>query len=275
MAEQTIIERLLATMTPEEQAIVKAKLVADPKLAVDDRRMGDLFGIYMGVEEPATTTTTTVTEPTTTTTPAATHTPALPSAAATTATSQPVTTTTASFTDSTAILAALNGLKSSIDERFKNVITKDEVNKLGGELLNNAVTLALKQADEISMIRETNRREFGAELDRTKFEKFVLDNQDPTTKRNKYSTLTEAYDAMVADERYKSRLAKDVAEQVKQKTSGATVPGQSTSTSMSAAQQVLAKARATNKTDSGSSVEAAVAELKRRERARDEGATVN
>jgi len=48
---------------------------------------------------------------------------------------------------------------------------------------------------------------------------------------------------------------------VKQKTSGATVPGQTTSSALSPAQQVMAKAKAATNNDGKSSVQAAIDKL--------------
>lgn len=258
----SVLEQLMSVLSPEEQTIVRAKL--DPKLVAQDKKNDELFGYWTGIENG-----TAITEPASTTTTTETHVAALPSSAATTV-APVVTAPSTSSVDSAAILASLNGLKASIDERFKNVVTMDKVNELGANLLNEATSRALRQADEISLIRETNRKEFGKELDRTAFEKFVTDNQDPTTKRNKYATLTDAYDAMVAQERVTAQIAKGVAEGVKQVTSAATVPGQSTSTALSPAQQVMAKSRAAASNGDGKTgVQAAIDRLAALERSRE------
>src|SRR5208283_5113638 len=85
-----------------------------------------------------------------TTTSTVTHTPTLPSSASTTAAAQPVTTAAAAAAPNAefqSVLAALNGLKASMDDRLKNVVTMDKVNELGATLLNEATTRALRQAD--------------------------------------------------------------------------------------------------------------------------------
>jgi hypothetical protein len=241
MADKTIIEDLLELLEPDQRTAVQAKLAANPKLIAQDKFVHSLFGAYKGLEEgttPATTTTTTTTE-----TPAAAHTPTVPSAAATTTpvAAAAATTTAASSADNKAIMDML----ANLNKKLENVVTADQIPKLGAELVNNAIAHSLRQADELAVIRETHREEFGEKLDKAAFEKFVLDAQDPTTKRSPYATLTAAYDAMVSQKRIDKKIADGITEGVKHKTSGAAVTGQTQSTSLSPAQQVIAKAKAT------------------------------
>jgi hypothetical protein len=158
----------------------------------------------------------------------------------------------------------------SIDDRFKNVVTMDKINELGANVVGQAATQALRQADEIFTIRDTHRREFNEDWNRAEFEKFVTDNQDPATKRNRYPTLTDAYNAMVAEKRIAAKIATGIADGVKQKTSGATVPGQTTSSALSPAQQVMAKAKAaaTGNADGKSNIQSAIDRLAAMEAAR-------
>lgn len=231
---KTILEQLMALMTPEEQASIKAKIAANPQIAADDAYTTNLFGIFKGIDEgtPA------AAEP-----PAA-HVPTVPSASAPPAAAAVVPAVSAAG-DNSAILTALSKLSASIDDRFKNVVTSDQLPKLGAELVNNAIAHSLRQSDELATIRETFRDEFpGEKFDKVAFEKFVTDSQDPTTKANKYRTLTDAFDAMVAQKRMDAKIATGIADGVKQKTSGTTVPGQSQTTSLSPAQQVIQKAKA-------------------------------
>lgn len=273
---KSIIEQLTDLLDADGKAKLATLLAANPKVAVDDRRMSELFGIYLGADDtPASASTS---EPAA----AATHTPALPAAAATTSAPAPASSATAPNPELKSILDTLTGLKTSIDERFKNVVTMDKVNELGAQLLNTATARALKQADEISLIRETNRKEFGVEMDRAVFEKFVTDAEfeveDPTThvkvKRNKYSTLTDAYNAMVSQQRIDAKIAAGIAEGVKQKTSGATVPGQTTSSALSPAQQVMAKEKAKARIDGGTGLKDLIARAELLERSKAEAGTV-
>lgn len=272
---KSIIEQLTDLLDADGKAKLATVLAANPKVAVDDRRMSELFGIYLGADDtPAS-----ASEPAA----AATHTPALPAAAATTSAPAPASSATAPNPELKSILDTLTGLKTSIDERFKNVVTMDKVNELGAQLLNTATARALKQADEISLIRETNRKEFGMEMDRAVFEKFVTDAEfeveDPNThvkvKRNKYSTLTDAYNAMVSQQRIDAKIAAGIAEGVKQKTSGATVPGQTTSSALSPAQQVIAKAKKDAATAGGTGLQNLIARAEALDKARSESAAVN
>jgi hypothetical protein len=266
---KTAYEQLLDLLgdDPDTKSKVQAKLTANPCLIAEDKFMTDLFGIYKGVESG---------EPTTTTVPAAAaattaavHTPTVPGTASAAATTTAAPTTATPSADSAAILAALNSLKTSVDDRLKNVITKDEVNTLGANLINQAATQALRQADEIFTIRDTYRREFNKDFDRPAFEKFVTDAVDPVTKRNRYATLTDAFNAMVAQDRVKAEIAKGVAEGVKQVESARTVPGQTTSTALSPAQQVMAKAKAATNSEGKTATQAAIDKLAALERSRE------
>ena len=264
----SVLEDLMAVLTPEERAIVQAKI--DPKLVARDKKNDELFGYWTAIDSG----TTTETPAAATTTPATTetHTPALPSAAATTTTPAVTTTPAASAVDNSAILAALTSLKSSIDDRFKNVLTMDKVNEMGANLVNQAATQALKQADEIFTIRDTHQREFSEPFDRAVFEKFVTDAADPTTKRNRYATLTDAYNAMVSEKRVNAKIAKGIADGTKQVNSGRDVPGQTTSTALSPAQQVMAKARSESAGGGKTNLQKAIDQLEIRDRAnRDNG----
>jgi hypothetical protein len=263
---KSIIEQL-SELDADLGTRIRTLIAAHPKLAVDDRQMTDLFGIYLN-EEPVTPAAT-ASEPA-----AAVHTPVVPSAAVTTST--PAAVTASATTESAAILAALNGLKTSIDDRFKNVVTKEDAQKLGDTLVNNAIAHSLRQADELATIRETFRAEFpDKKWDKAAFEKFVLDSQDPVTKRNKYGTLTDAFDAMVAKDRLANEIARGVEEQVKQKTSGTSVPAQSTSTGRSAAQQLMDKEKAKASATGGSNLSSLIDRAAQLERSRTESAAVN
>jgi hypothetical protein len=275
MATKTIIEQLSELLDADGKSKLQSVLAANPKLAVDDRRMGELFGIYMGAESDVTGATDANADAAAAAAASGTHTASLPSAASTTAAAVTTASTVSSTNDSAAVLAALNSLKSSIDDRFKNVVTMDKVNELGAGLINQAATQALRQADEIFTIRDTHQREFGEPFDRALFEKFITDNQDATTKRNKYSTLTDAYNAMVSDKRVKAEIAKGVADGVKQKLSSATVPGQTTSAGLSAAQQINAKAKKDSAAAGGSQLQSLIAKAEALDRAKQDAGAVN
>lgn len=234
MADKSILEDMLELFTPEEQVGIKAKLAANPKLVAGDKFQHSLFGAYRGFEEG--------TEPAAVTPPAAAvHTPTVPSAAA--AAAPPVVTPPAAAAAPSADNKAIMDLLTGINKRLDTVVTADQLPKLGADLVNSAVERALKQSNELSVIRETHREEFGEKLDTDAFEKFVNDNQDATTHRNKYATLTDAYNGMVGEKRIANKIATGVADGIKQKTSAASVPGQSQTTSLSPAQQVMLKAK--------------------------------
>ncbi|HKN69974.1 MAG TPA: hypothetical protein VJX30_03020 [Terriglobales bacterium] len=250
---------------PEIKTAVQATLTANPRLIAEDKFMTDLFGIYKGVEtgEPVS-----VIEPVPVVAPvvAAVHTPAVPSTAS--AAPAPVVAAPAPASDSKAILDALNGLKSTMETNFKNVVTLDKLPELGRQLR----TQAIQDAHLTMKIENLHRATFGEDLDLEKVGKFIDDQKKLGTT---YPDVEKAYLAMpdVSAKMQDAIVNKKVDEQVKQKLSAATVPGQTTSVALSPAMQVLAKQRAAQKTQEGSSLERAIAELAKRDQGRD-GATV-
>lgn len=66
---------------------------------------------------------------------------------------------------------------------------------------------AAQTSDSIYQIRRSHEKEFGNELDTTKFTEFIKEHPG-------YKTLAEAHDAMVQDERIQARIDKGVADKL-------------------------------------------------------------
>ena len=262
---KTVLEQLTEMLGTDADTLAKVKAIigTNPKLAAQDKFLADLGEAYSGFGGDTDTTAAAATTTTAaSTTAAATHTPTTPTTASATATS-PVTTSAAGASDE--IKTMLSGMKAQLDGLGDKFITKDSLPKLGSELVGNAITQALKQANELSVIRETHREEFGEKFDSAAFEKFVTDAKDETTGRNKYPTLTAAYDAMVAEKRFKAKVDKEVADQLKQKRSGTEAAGQSSPAALSPAQQLIAKAKAAETAAGKTNLQKAIDELARRD----------
>jgi|ERR1700722_415643 len=263
---KTLSEELLALLDADTQAKVKAALAAKPELMVRDLKGKELLDLYDGVSDDTTTATTT-----------ATHTPTLPSSASTTAAG---TTTVASGSTSTGaagelavVLARLESLKTdintTIEAKLKDYIPAAKLDEYRTSLL----TSAIKSADDYASVRESHRAEFNEPLDRTAFEKFVVDQKAGGIG---YQSMSAAHDAFVKDKRVtasaaaeKAKIDAAVAEALKQARSSGSVPGQTQSTAMSPAQQVIAKAKAAgNGQGTGSNAERVARELEALERNR-------
>lgn len=255
---KTITEQLLALLSDTERAAVKAKLDANPKLLVQDAKAAEIYSIYQGDEpeaEPV------VVAPVVTAPPV--------TAPVTTA---PVTTTPVTAGGNDAILNELRNLSASFDTKITALkaefIPASKLPEYEGLITSRAI----KAADDLAQVRETHRAEFGKPLDRDAFEKFVTDQQAAGTK---FKDLKQAHDMFVAKDRTDAEVVKRVDEQVKQKTSAATVPGQTQSIGLSPAQAVLKKAREAGKSGDGkSNAMAAAAKLAQLERGRDESGVV-
>lgn len=83
------------------------------------------------------------------------------------------------------------------------------------------LTTAAQTSDAIYTVRRSHEKEFGAELDTTKFTEFINTNQ------GKFATLAAAHDAFVGEDRVQRRIAQGIDEYKKTSTS-AQVPGTNT-----------------------------------------------
>jgi len=253
---KSVIEQLKAMCTPEEWAVVQAKIDANPVLAVNDRKMSELFSAYLGEEEP------------------------VPVVAAAAAAAEPAVLATvkpavlATVTgDSSAILAKLTELSTNLDTRFEELDTKFvPVAKLG-EYRNDMLASSIRAADDYAQVRESHRAEFGEPLKRDDFEKFVMDQK---TAGVGYKDMAAAHDSFVFEKRNAKKIADGIAEGVKVKTSGTNVPGSTQTVGLSPAQQVIAKAKAAavGTGDGKSNAMAAADRLAQLRRQREDGQAV-
>ena len=131
---------------------------------------------------------------------------------------------------------------------------------------------AMKGSDDLAQVRENHRAEFGKPLDRDAFETYVI-NQKASGVR--FKDLKQAHDMFVQSERTEATIAKRVEEQVKQKRSADTAPGQTVSIGLAPAQAVMKKQREGAKGGEGkSNAMAAAQRLSQLERANDESGVV-
>lgn len=257
---KSIIEQLMATMSPEEQAIVKAKIVANPKIAADDAFTTNLFGLYQGAEG------TTVEEPVTPPTVAPViHTPTVPgSASAAAATAA----TTASTNDNRQVLELLGNLNATLETRFKALddkfVTVANLPTLEGQVLSKSI----KNAYLASRIERKHHEEFNEDLNLDDVATYIEAQRKLGVG---FADIEKAHDAMVAEKRVEAKITKGIAEGVKQKTSASTVPGVSSGSSLSPAQQVIAKAKAGENNGTKTSAMIAAERLSKLSDARESG----
>jgi hypothetical protein len=241
---KTITEQLLALLPEGERAAFKAKLDANPKLVAQDVKTTEIYSIYQGEEvetEPVAAPVTPVVVAPVTPVAVAPVTPVNPVAAG----------------GNDAILAELRNLSTSLDTKLAAFEAKFVPAAKLPEYRGEITAIAIKAADDMAQIRESHRAEFDKPLDRDAFEKYVTDQQAAGTK---FKDLKQAHDMFVTTERTAADVAKQVADQVKQKTSATTVPGQTQSIGLSPAQAVLKKARESAKGGDGKSNAMAAAE---------------
>ncbi len=258
---KTITEQLLALLPENERAAFKAKLDANPKLVERDRKYAEVYTIYDSDAED-------IVPDTVATVPVTPTAPIAPVAAAPVVPTVPV----AAAGSSDAILTELRNLSTSLDTKLE-AIKKEFIPASALPQYRSEITsIAIKAADDMAQIRESHRAEFNKPLDRDAFEKYVIEQQTAGTK---FKDLHQAHDMFVTKERTAADVAKQVEEQVKQKRSADTAPGQTQSIGLSPAQAVMKKARESRAGGDGKSNAMAAAErLSQLERGRDESAVV-
>lgn len=255
---KTITEQLLALLPENERAALRAKLDANPSIVVQDKKAAEIYSIYQGEEVEAE--------------PVAAPIVAAPVVASAPVVTAPVVAAPVVPSGNDAILSELRNLSASIDGKLdtfrKEFVPISELPKYRGDV----TAVAIKAADDLAQIRETHRAEFNKPLDRDAFETFVTEQQTAGTK---FKDLRQAHDMFVTKERTDATIASQVAEQVKQKRSADTAPGQTQSIGLSPAQAVMKKARESMKGGDGKTNAMAAAEkLAQLERSRDESSVV-
>lgn len=256
---KTILESLLDMLPDGERDSLRAKIVANPELVGRDLEDFNLHQAFNGESVVESTSlfgtggTGSNGSQSSAGVPVTTHTTTAPAAATF---STPTAAPSASSSEISAILAKLNemntSLASSIDSKLaefgKNVVTMDKLPAYRAEWM----AASIKTADNYARIRESHRREFNEDLDTDAFEKFVNEQSaagiryldDAPDTPNRRTGFQKAHDAYVQDRRVERRIAEGVAERAKAIKSAASVPGQSQTTSTTAAMRVLEQARA-------------------------------
>jgi hypothetical protein len=137
--------------------------------------------------------------------------------------------------DLRALTAELTSLKTTLDEKLKNVITTDKLPTLRGQLLESTIlnsVLAMK-------ITSLHEKDFGEELDMVKLNEHI---NEAAKSGRVFPNIKVAYDDWTNERRVQKRIADGVAEGIKQKKSADAVPGQSGPAAMSRAQAMIKKA---------------------------------
>jgi hypothetical protein len=229
---KTLSDDLLALLDADTQTKVRAAMAANPSFVARDMRSSELFETFEGLTR----------EEEVHTPPAAAHVPVAPVAAS----------SASGNADSLAkVLSELQGLKTTLDTRLKEYVPMSKVQDFRDEI----ATIATKSADQYARVRENHRAEFGEPIDTDAFEKFIITEREAN---RRYPNMAAAHDVYVKDKRVAASAAAREADKaaraaeiaagieagLKQRASGASVPGQTTSVAASPAQQVIAKAKA-------------------------------
>lgn len=164
------------------------------------------------------------------------------------ATTPPTPTTPPSPVSSPAFdLAALDARLTSLRTDFETA-TESRIKTLETKLAEaeqRAVSRAAYLSSEIYEIMDSHRTEFGKNIDRGAFEKYVNDNQ------GKFTSLRAAHDAFVSEERLENR-AKKRADEIVAAHQTSQVPGTSLPTANSPlGQMIRANAKATSPVEQG------------------------
>lgn len=187
-----ILDDLNGILTPEQIARINGDATLTAKLAKKD----ELYGFYVGEDEPVNT-------------PPANKTPV----------NTPVNTPPAAANfDLSSIESLLDKKLGKINE-IVDARVAEVVKTRGDELVNNAVKISLQRNDELNRIYLEHQANFGEVFDSTKFNSFLEENKDKG-----FRTIRQAYDAYVAPQTMEREVERRANEKVA-KQSGSHVPG--------------------------------------------------
>lgn len=191
-----ILDDLKGILGDDQLAKISNNVALKARLEKGD----ELYGYYMGDDEP---------KPTPTPTPAA----AAPAPAA------PAPPASAAL-DLGAIERMFDTRLASLNKTIEDKIG-DVVKTRGDELVNNAVKISIQRADELNRVYARHFEETGKAFDSAAFNEFL---EKPETKARGFRSITEAYDAYASPGRTEREVERRVAEKLREN-SGSAVPG--------------------------------------------------
>lgn len=202
---KSLLDELAGVLSPAELAKVRANQELLGRVSKQD----ELYGMYLDetIDPPAA-----IAEP-----------EKKVEATSTTTDSRPGT----SSSDIGKLLQSMSKLTEQIAGIDKVVATKvDEVVKVEGDkLVSAAVMRALKLADGLSKVREDWNANYGAEHGRFDSDKFEKWYEDQSKSGVTFGSIEKAYEQYSAPQREAANIENKVRERLKEKNSGAQVPG--------------------------------------------------
>ena len=240
----TALELLNSMLDDSDKAQFTAIMSKNPKLA---EKIGTGVQFLMDYAEPGR-------EEPPAAKPAAAAPATIPAAAAS-ATPAAAATAASASSDLDKLLAAMD---TKLAEFKKDLVSAADLPKYRTEMTASSI----KSAHQVMRIEMTHKQEFGEDLDLEALDKYA--NEHPGHK-----SITEVYDAMVAQKRMDKKIADGIAAGIKQQKSQQTVPAQTTSSALSPAQEIIRKAKATDAGSGESNVSRAAAKLAQLQRARE------
>jgi hypothetical protein len=130
----------------------------------------------------------------------------------------------------------LSSIETLLDRKLGTINTTIEtkinetIQARGTELVNNAVGIAMRQADELNRVYHRHSAEFGEAFDSTAFNEFLMKPENSLMNGDqrggsKFPTVTSAYEAMVGPKMTEKTIAAEVEKRVKQDPRVNTPPG--------------------------------------------------
>lgn len=110
----------------------------------------------------------------------------------------------------------LDTLKTGIKTEFETTMKTE-----GDKLFNSAVARSIKLTDELADVRETHRSTFNEKLDTVAFDKFINDNGG----MGQFKSIDGAYKSFMGDRLVQKKIDDGVRDGLKQRNSGAALPG--------------------------------------------------
>jgi hypothetical protein len=263
---KTILEELMGMLDADGQAYIRYQLEQHPDIAEQDRQHSEIYSIYT---EGATINPNPTPAPAHVAAPvvlATTYTPTTPNTTSNTVIAQPT------VDPNAAISAQLSALTKTLETRLadldKRYVPVEKIAEYRTEMLASSI----KAADDYAQVRESHRAEFNEPINRTEFEKFVADQSAAGTR---FASMNDAHNRYVADKRVALQIKNGIDEGLKQRQSAQHVPGQTQSTALSPAQQIMAKQRESAQPGANNNALSAAQRLADLVRARENAGAVN
>jgi hypothetical protein len=135
-----------------------------------------------------------------------------------------------------ALTDQLTALNNTITEKFKNVITRDQLPTLEGQVLEKAIV----NASMVMEMKAHHKATFGEDLDLAKLNTYL---EEQKKSGRSFGNIRAVYDDMMREKVIEKKIAEGIAEGIKQKKSADAVVGQASPAAVNPLTEAMRKLR--------------------------------